>query len=158
MGSEPPDQGRQRFLLPGPLLFWNSSVIGGSASSWMVGTDARRPDKIKHTGGLSTTPKWVNRRGAARAAGASLSAAWAKGASSCTLTEPSVVGQLLVDLLHPLDVESAALGVVDHGFGVIHPHHAVGCLLDRLRSVPRLVDVAVGVVLQDGDVVPWGDR
>lgn len=29
--------------LPGPLLFWNSSVIGGSASSWMVGTDASRP-------------------------------------------------------------------------------------------------------------------
>lgn len=62
--------------------------------------------------------------------------------------------ELLVHLLHPLDVESAALRVVDHRFGVIHPHHTVGCLLDSLRGVPRLVDVAVWVVLQDGDVVP----
>lgn len=26
----------------GPLLVWDSSVIGGSASSWIVGTDASR--------------------------------------------------------------------------------------------------------------------
>lgn len=31
------------FLLPGPLLVCDSSVIGGSASSWIVGTDASRP-------------------------------------------------------------------------------------------------------------------
>lgn len=37
------------FLLPGPLLVWDSSVIGGSASSWIVGTDASRPDTHTHT-------------------------------------------------------------------------------------------------------------
>jgi hypothetical protein len=46
------------------------------------------------------------------------------------LTEASVMGQLLVDLLHPLYVQPAGLGVVDHGFGVVHAHHAVGGLLD----------------------------
>lgn len=33
------------FLLPGPLLVWDSSVIGGSASSWIVGTEASKPEK-----------------------------------------------------------------------------------------------------------------
>lgn len=43
-------------LLPGPLLVWDSSVIGGSASSWIVGTDASRPeDTHKHTGLLTAT-------------------------------------------------------------------------------------------------------
>lgn len=72
------------------------------------------------------------------------------------LTESPVVGQLLVDLLHPLDVEPAALGVVDHGSGVVHAHHTARPLLHRLRGVPGLVDVAVGEVLQDGDVAPRG--
>lgn len=72
------------------------------------------------------------------------------------LTQSSIVGQLLVDLLHAFDVEPAALGVVDHRFGVIHPHHAVGGLLHRFRGVPRLVDVAVGKVFQDRDVTPAG--
>lgn len=40
------------------------------------------------------------------------------------------MGELLVNLFHPLDVESAALSVVDHWFGVIHSYHTVGCLLD----------------------------
>lgn len=62
--------------------------------------------------------------------------------------------ELLVNLLHAFDVEPAALGVVDHGFGVIHTHDAVGRLLDRFRSVPRLVNVAVGKVFQLGDVPP----
>ena len=70
------------------------------------------------------------------------------------LTESSVVGQLLVDLLHPLYVEPAALGMVHHRHGVVHPHHAPRCLLHRLRGVPGLVNVAVGVVLQFGDVAP----
>lgn len=43
------DQGSKCVLLPGPLLFWSSSVMGGSASSWMVGTDARRPEETKHS-------------------------------------------------------------------------------------------------------------
>lgn len=64
------------------------------------------------------------------------------------------MGQLLINLLHPLDVEPAALSVVDHRFWVIHSHNTVGCLLDGLRCVPGLVDVPVRVVLQDGDVTP----
>lgn len=64
------------------------------------------------------------------------------------------MGELLVNLFHSLNVEPAALCVVDHRFGVIHSHHAVGCLLDRLRGVPRLIDVPVRVVLQYGDVTP----
>ncbi len=40
------------------------------------------------------------------------------------------MGELLVNLFHSLDVEPAALCVVNHGFGVIHSHHTVGCLLD----------------------------
>ena len=70
------------------------------------------------------------------------------------LTEASVMGQLLVDLLHPLYVQPAGLGVVDHGFGVVYAHHAVGGLLDGQGGVPGLVDVAVWVVLQDWDVMP----
>lgn len=31
-------------FLPGPLLVCDSSVIGGSASSWIVGTDASKPE------------------------------------------------------------------------------------------------------------------
>ena len=63
------------------------------------------------------------------------------------LTESSVMGELLVNLFHPLDVEPAALCVVDHGFGVVHSHHTVGSLLDRLWGVPGLVYVPVWVVL-----------
>lgn len=66
------------------------------------------------------------------------------------------MGELLINLFHPLNVESAALCMVDHRFGVIHSYHTVGCLLERLRCIPRLVDVPVRVVLQDGDVTPVG--
>lgn len=115
--------------------------MGGSTSSWMVGTEARRPDRIKDSGG----------GGAGQAQQSPPPPRWRPG-----LTESSVVGQLLVDLLHPLNVEPAALGVVDHGSGVVHPHHTARPLLHRLRGVPGLVDVAVGEVLQDGDVAPRG--
>lgn len=121
---------------------------------------ALRPEDLRRANtpaGFSATPERINRSYTLRGDGASWSDPEGRlGQSPCTLTESSVVGQLLVNLFHPLDVESAALGVVDHGFGVVHPHHTVGCLLDRLRSVPRLVDVPVGVILQDGDVAPWG--
>lgn len=62
--------------------------------------------------------------------------------------------QLLIHLLHSLNVESTALCVLDHGFGIVHAHHTVGCLLHGLRGIPGLIDVAVGVVFQDGDVAP----
>lgn len=64
------------------------------------------------------------------------------------------MGQLLIHLLHSFNVESTALCMLDHGLGIIHPHHTVGRLLHRLRGVPGLVDVAVGVVFQNGDVAP----
>lgn len=62
------------------------------------------------------------------------------------------MGKLLVNLFHSLNVEPAALCVVNHRFGVINSHHTVGCLLDGLRGIPRLIDVSVGVIFQDGDV------
>lgn len=67
------------------------------------------------------------------------------------------MGELLVNLFHSLDVKPAALRVVDHRFGIIHSHHTVGCFLDRLWGVPRLIDVPVRVVLQDGNVTPAGN-
>lgn len=70
------------------------------------------------------------------------------------LTEASVAGELLVDLLHPLDVEAAGLGVVHHGFGVVNSDHAFGCLLHALRSVPGVVNVFGWETPQDGQVTP----
>lgn len=64
------------------------------------------------------------------------------------------MGELLVNLFHSLYVEPAALCMINHWFGVIHSHHTVGCLLDRLRGIPRLIDVPIRVVFQDGDVMP----
>ena len=64
------------------------------------------------------------------------------------------MGELLVNLFHSLDVEPAALCMVNHRFGVIHSHDTVSCLLDQLWSIPWLVDVLVWVVLQNGDVIP----
>lgn len=112
----------------------------------MVGTDASRPDEIKH----------VSRPRSEGAGPLPAEAPPPRPLPPPRLTESSVVGQLLVNLLHPLDVQSAALGVVYHGLGVIHPHHAVGRLLDRLRGIPGLVEVPVWVVLQDGYVAPAG--
>ncbi|TNN46198.1 putative protein C12orf56 [Liparis tanakae] len=66
----------------------------------------------------------------------------------------SVAGELLVDLLHPLDVEATGLGVVHHGFGVVHADHAFGRLLHAVRSVPGVVDVLGREAPQDGQVAP----
>lgn len=49
--------------------------------------------------------------------------------------------ELLVDLLHPLDVEPADLGVVDHGLGVVDADDALGGRLHGVRGVPGVVDV-----------------
>lgn len=62
------------------------------------------------------------------------------------LTKASVVRQLLVNLLHSLDVEPAALSMVDHRFRIVHTHNAVGLFLHRFWSVPWLIDVAVRIV------------
>lgn len=55
-------------------------------------------------------------------------------------TQSSVSAQLLVDLLHPLDVEPARLCVVHHGLRVMDSNDALGRRLHRLWSVPRVVD------------------
>lgn len=149
------ESGRQGQMSRGLTPAWDLSVSSyrdhcwsGTHPSWVAppppGWSGPRPEDltgsktagglVKHSRGSSPPPPQ-----------------WRPG-----LTESSVVGQLLVDLLHPLDVEPAALGVVDHGSGVVHPHHTARPLLHRLRGVPGLVDVAVGEVLQDGDVAPWG--
>lgn len=60
------------------------------------------------------------------------------------LTQPPVAGELLVDLLHPLDVEAAGFGVVHHGLGVVDTDNALGRGLHRLGRVPGVVDVFGG--------------
>lgn len=72
----------------------------------------------------------------------------------CELTEALVVGQRVVDLFHPLYVEAAPLCMVEHGSGVVHPHHTVSGLLHRVWGRPGLVDVPVRVVLQLGYIPP----
>lgn len=62
------------------------------------------------------------------------------GWNSCEKTESAVSGELLVDLPHPLDVQTAGLGVVHHGFGVIHADHTFGGALHLLRCVPGVID------------------
>ena len=62
------------------------------------------------------------------------------------LTQALVAGDLSVDLLHPLDVEPDALGVVQHRLGVVHSDNAVGRLLYRFWGTPWLMDVPVGIV------------
>lgn len=76
------------------------------------------------------------------------------GDEGMVLTESPVAGQLLVNLLHPLDVEPAGLGVVDDGPGVVHANDALGCLLNGLWGIPGLVDVPGGEPFQFGQVSP----
>lgn len=72
------------------------------------------------------------------------------------LTEASVAGELLVDLLHALDVEAAGLSVVHHGLGVVHADDTLGRLLHTLRCIPGVVDVLGGEAAQDGQVASEG--
>lgn len=69
-------------------------------------------------------------------------------------TKSSVTGELLVDLLHSLDVDAAGLSVVHHGLGVMHADDAFGSLLHSLRSVPGIVDVLRWESSQNGQVAP----
>lgn len=65
------------------------------------------------------------------------------------LTKSPVSAELLVDLLHPLDVEPARLRVVHHGLRVMDADYALGGRLHGLRSVPRVVDVLSGETSED---------
>lgn len=56
------------------------------------------------------------------------------------LTKSPVSAKLLVDLLHPLNVESASLCVVHHGLWVVDSDYALGGRLHRLWSVPWVID------------------
>lgn len=73
-----------------------------------------------------------------------------------SLTQASVAGQLLVDLLHTLDVEATGLGVVHHGLGVVHADDALGRLLHALWGVPGIVDVLGREASKDGQVASSG--
>ncbi|KAJ8951839.1 hypothetical protein NQ318_019814 [Aromia moschata] len=64
-----------------------------------------------------------------------------------------VVGQLLVDLLHPLDVHAAGHRVVHHRQRVVLAHDALRRPLDVLGGGPRLVDVLRRHVLQHRQVI-----
>lgn len=66
-----------------------------------------------------------------------------------SLTQPPVAAQLLVDLLHPLDVEAAGFCVVDHGFWVVDADDAFGSRLHGLRGVPGIIDVLGGETSED---------
>lgn len=68
---------------------------------------------------------------------------------SGSLTQSPVAAQLLVDLLHPLDVEPARLRVVHHGFRVMDADYALGGRLHGVRGVPRVVDVLGGETSED---------
>lgn len=57
------------------------------------------------------------------------------------LTQSTVTGQLLVDLFHTLYVETAGLGMVHHGLGVVHTDYTFGQLLDAFWSIPGIIDV-----------------
>lgn len=56
------------------------------------------------------------------------------------LTEAPVAGQLLVNLLHSLNVYPAGLSVINHGFRVVHSNYALCDLLNTFWGIPRVID------------------
>lgn len=72
----------------------------------------------------------------------------------CVLTEASVARELLVDLLHPLNVEAAGLCVEHHGLGVMHSNNAFGCFLHALWRVPGIINILGREPSQNGQVAP----
>lgn len=65
------------------------------------------------------------------------------------LTQTPVAAQLLVDLLHPFNVEAAGLCVVHHGFGVMDADDAFSSRLHGLWGIPGVVDVFGGKTSED---------
>nr|CAD7407855.1 unnamed protein product [Timema cristinae] len=74
------------------------------------------------------------------------------------LTWVSVLGKMLVHLLHALHVDAAHHDMVDHWQGVLLSHNALGSFLDRLRCVPWFMDVACWEVLQDRQRSRYGNH
>ncbi len=72
----------------------------------------------------------------------------------CVLTEASVAGELLVDLLHSLNVEATCLCMVHHGLGVMHPNYTFGCFLHVLWSVPGIINILGWKPPQNWQVAP----
>lgn len=64
--------------------------------------------------------------------------------------------QLLVDLLHPFDIDTRAFAVVHHRQRVFLADDTLGRVLYAERRVPRLVNVPAREVLQHGHVTPDG--
>lgn len=74
-----------------------------------------------------------------------------------TLTVSTILVQLLVDLLHPLDVDPGDLVVVHYRSRVVLADDALGCFLHRVWRVPRFMDVPRGEVFQNRQI-PSGVR
>lgn len=70
------------------------------------------------------------------------------------LTEASVTGELLVDLFHSLNVETAGLCMVHHWLGVMQSNNAFGRLLHILWSVPGIINILGWKASQNGQVAP----
>lgn len=70
------------------------------------------------------------------------------------LTQASVAGNLLVNLLHPLYVDAAGLSMVHHGPGVVDSNNALCCLLHFLWGIPRIIDVFGWKAPQYGQIPP----
>ena len=65
-----------------------------------------------------------------------------------------VVVQLLVHLLHTVQVGMRLCVVVQHGERVVLTHYTSRCALNPRRSKPRLVDVLAREVFQHWQVCP----
>lgn len=70
------------------------------------------------------------------------------------LTKAPIAGQLLVNLLHSLDVYPAGLSVINHGFGVVHSNYALSDLLNTFWGIPRVIDEFGREAPQYGQIAP----
>lgn len=77
---------------------------------------------------------------------------WVLSVSNYVPTQSSVAGKLLVNLLHPLDVDAAGLSMVDHGLGVVDTYDTLGGLLHFLWSIPGIINVSGWKTPQYGQI------
>lgn len=89
-----------------------------------------------------------------RQSGSSSGATDEMRSSFVILTEAPVAGQLLVDLLHSFDVETAGLCMVHHRLWVMHSNNTLGCLLHNLGSIPGIINILGWKPPQNGQVAP----
>lgn len=70
-------------------------------------------------------------------------------------TQSSVSWELLVDLFHPLNIQTACLCMIYHWFGIINPYNAFCSLLDTLWGIPRIIDVFCRETSKYWQITPW---